>query len=433
MNQGNQMINDDNLFEDDELFEEEDYQDSTLVDGGNHDWQMLIVDDEEEVHRVTQFVLKKYRYKDRKLKFINAYSGEEAKQILQEHPNVAVILLDVVMEEPDSGLKLVGYIREQIKNPFVQIILRTGQPGYAPEEEVIVKYEINDYKNKTELTDRKLFTVVTTSLRSYSHIMTIEAYRKHLEEKVLERTRELHEKNQKLVELNQEKDEFLGIAAHDLKNPLSAIQGYAQLIRDLFDTLGREEITQLAQDIEQASHRMFSLIRNLLDVNAIESGEMNLDPMKINLNEVSETVVRDYEKRAERKNIAIHLSIPNTKQMIYADPNAITGVFDNLISNAIKYSPKGKNVYVRVIDQQEIVRCEIQDEGPGLGQGDQQKLFKKFSRLTPKPTGKEHSTGLGLYIVKKLVDIMKGVVWCETNLGEGATFIIEFSKVNKSK
>ena len=111
------------------------------------------------------------------------------------------------------------------------------------------------------------------------------------------------------------------------------------------------------------------------------------------------------------------------------DPNITRQVLDNLISNAIKYSPPGKPVSVRLLQTESAVRCEIQDEGPGLSDTDQQKLFGKFARLTAQPTGGEHSTGLGLFIVKKLVTAMNGKVWCESELGKGATFVVEFGTV----
>ena len=101
-------------------------------------------------------------------------------------------------------------------------------------------------------------------------------------------------------------------------------------------------------------------------------------------------------------------------------------VLENLVSNAVKYSPPGKNIFVRLQHSAEAVRCEVQDEGPGLSPEDQKKLFGKFARLSAKPTGGEHSTGLGLSIVKKMVEAMNGKVWCESELGKGATFIVEF-------
>ncbi|MDH4316875.1 MAG: DUF3369 domain-containing protein [Desulfobulbaceae bacterium] len=143
-------------------------------------WKVLIVDDEEEVHSITTLVLKNFTYDGKGLHFLHAYSGEEAKDVITKHPDTAVILLDVVMESNNSGLEFVEYVRKVINNPFVRIILRTGQPGQAPEERVIVEYDINDYKEKTELSSQKLFTVMVSSLRTYRDILVIEANRQGL-------------------------------------------------------------------------------------------------------------------------------------------------------------------------------------------------------------------------------------------------------------
>ena len=136
-------------------------------------WKVLVVDDEEEVHRVTNMVLNSVCFDQRPVTLLHAYSAEECKVLLRTHTDIALILLDVVMETDDAGLKLVKYIRSELKNIEVRIVLRTGQPGQAPEEKVIVEYDINDYKAKTELTSSKLFTTVITSLRSYRDIQTI--------------------------------------------------------------------------------------------------------------------------------------------------------------------------------------------------------------------------------------------------------------------
>ena len=108
------------------------------------------------------------------------------------------------------------------------------------------------------------------------------------------------------------------------------------------------------------------------------------------------------------------------------DPSVTVQVIENLVSNAVKYSPPGKNIFVRLLQPAEAIRCEVQDEGPGLSAEDQKKLFGKFARLSAKPTGGEHSTGLGLSIVKKMVEAMNGRVWCESELGKGATFVVQF-------
>lgn len=184
-------------------------------------WKILIVDDDAEVHNVTRLALKNFTFEGKALKFINAYSGQEAKELIQAHPDVAMILLDVVMEKDNSGLEVVSYIRSSLKNDFVRIILRTGQPGKCPENLVILTYDINDYKTKTELTKPKILTAVVTALRTYSAITRLDSskaemerlaqenaqlyqetkyYSQILEAKVAERTQELKAKEARLAE-----------------------------------------------------------------------------------------------------------------------------------------------------------------------------------------------------------------------------------------
>jgi response regulator RpfG family c-di-GMP phosphodiesterase len=143
-------------------------------------YKLLIVDDEQEVHTLTRLVLKNYEFEGRGLKLLSAYSGVGARQVLRDNPDVAVILLDVVMETEDSGLQLIRHIREELQDRKVRIILRTGQPGQAPELEVVAQYDINDYKAKTELTSQKLYTAVTSALRSWRDIQTIDRSRRGL-------------------------------------------------------------------------------------------------------------------------------------------------------------------------------------------------------------------------------------------------------------
>jgi diguanylate cyclase (GGDEF)-like protein len=175
-------------------------------------WKILVVDDEQQVHEVTRLALKNFKFEDKPLEIISAYSGHEAQRILDRHPDTAVLLLDVVMETNYAGLDLVKYIRENLHNLFVRIILRTGQPGEVPEISIIKGYDINDYKTKTELTQQKLFSALVTAIRSYRDIVTIEDARheiavlneklqdfnRTLEETVRIRTQELEAKNREL-------------------------------------------------------------------------------------------------------------------------------------------------------------------------------------------------------------------------------------------
>ncbi len=159
--------------------------DDALIDTDNSinedPWKVLIVDDDGEVHTITRLVLSDFEFAGRGLMFLSAYNSHEAIEQLREHPDTALVFLDVVMEEDDSGLKVVQAIRESLNNHFVRIILRTGQPGQAPERYVIDHYDINDYKEKTELTSNKLYTTTMASLRSYRDLMKIDNNRKGLE------------------------------------------------------------------------------------------------------------------------------------------------------------------------------------------------------------------------------------------------------------
>src|SRR5947208_11636666 len=144
-------------------------------------WKVAVIDDEPAVHDGTRFALSDYRLNGQGLEILSAYSAAEGRELMRRHPDIAVVLLDVVMETDDAGLELVDFIRSQLKNEAVRIILRTGQPGQAPERRVIVDYDINDYKAKTELTADKLFTSLTASLRGYQQLQRMVETRRGLE------------------------------------------------------------------------------------------------------------------------------------------------------------------------------------------------------------------------------------------------------------
>lgn len=163
------------------LFIEEDGGESPPSHLLNETWKVLIVDDEEEVHQVTRLALKALVFEQRAVEFLSAYSAREGKALLENHPDIAVVLLDVVMEAENAGLQLVRHIRRQMGNSLVRIILRAGQPGQAPEYEVLTEYDINDYREKTELTAPKLYTTLITALRSYRDLLIIDTHRRGLQ------------------------------------------------------------------------------------------------------------------------------------------------------------------------------------------------------------------------------------------------------------
>jgi two-component system sensor histidine kinase/response regulator len=245
---------------------------------------------------------------------------------------------------------------------------------------------------------------------------------------------ELKLARERLREMNEEKNEFMGIVAHDLRNPLSAIKGYAELIGEDAEAvrpapaaeleLARNGLKETAGRIQNAAERMVEMVQNLLDTNRIERGEMKVNLRPTDLCLVLATVVETQRARATAKQQSLHLQSESAPVTVTVDPNVMVQVLENLISNAVKYSPPGKNIYVRLKSELGVARCEVQDEGPGLSAEDQKKLFGKFARLSAKPTGGEHSTGLGLSIVKKMVEAIYGKVWCDSEPGKGATFIV---------
>ncbi|MFT5365883.1 MAG: adenylate cyclase [Candidatus Latescibacterota bacterium] len=168
--------------EDDVLFAaEEDEEPEPLSQGF---WKVMIVDDDEEVHNVTRLALGDFSFDGKTLEFISVFSDKEARQAIVEHPDTAAILLDVVMEADDSGLQFVKYLRHELQNRMIRIILRTGQPGMAPEARVISDYDINDYRTKTELTSQKMFNTMIVALRSFRDLMQIEAHKDELQKLV---------------------------------------------------------------------------------------------------------------------------------------------------------------------------------------------------------------------------------------------------------
>ena len=167
-------------------------QPAVLGESLDRPWKVLIIDDEQDVHSVTQMALRNVMFRGRGLQMLSAYSAASGFELLQQHPDTAIVLLDVEMETDDAGLQLVQRIRNELDNALVRIVLRTGQPGQAPEQKVIVDYDINDYKAKTELTTQKLFTTVIASLRTYESLLTIEMSRQGLG-KILEGAANLYQ------------------------------------------------------------------------------------------------------------------------------------------------------------------------------------------------------------------------------------------------
>lgn len=261
---------------------------------------------------------------------------------------------------------------------------------------------------------------------------------------------ELQEKNLLLEGLNREKNEFLGVAAHDLKNPLQTIIMNTSMIRRYAERMSEEQQHELLDRIEETSRRMHDIIEKLLDANAIESGKIQLRTESVRLVREVGSLVQDYEPKAVAKNITLHFEAQSEDICALADKHRLMQVVENLLSNAIKFSPYGKNIYVKITSDEtqmvsnndtesdspkqiSMICLAVQDEGPGLSDDDKEKLFGKFARLSARPTGGEHSTGLGLSIVKKLIEAMHGEIWCHSELGKGATFAFRLPSADDTK
>ncbi len=227
--------------------------------------------------------------------------------------------------------------------------------------------------------------------------------------------------NKGLIKSNREKNEFLNIAAHDLKNPLSIITGFADLISS-GDDLSKKETRDFSGEISKSANRMLDIVTNLLDIRSIEDGKINLKREPCAVTDCISRVHRDFEVIAARKNIRLRVSHRDLEATANGDFGAIAQILDNLVSNAIKYSPPGSHVTIQTMAMNEVIGINIIDEGPGLSEEDQTHLFKKFRRLTPQPTGDETSNGLGLWIVDRIASSMGGKVLCKSILNHGSTF-----------
>jgi len=519
---------------------------------GRSAWKVLVVDDEPDVHAITRLSLKNFSFADRGIEFSDAMSGKEAESILKNTPDIAVAMIDVVMETEDAGLRLVKFIREELRNTAIRLIIRTGQPGAAPERYVIDHYDIDDYKDKTELIAQKLYTTMRSAVKAYRDISTIARNRQGLEkilyaapelyriqpirdffegvltqmigccnlgknnlistingflaiseggskvviqagtgrfadparkneadkivgayfsgEKVLPENSllvplKIHEEVRGFIymedarltrkedlhlihimanqcasalenlnlyhnleaanKLNEKKNQFLGMAAHDLRNPLSGIKMVTDmLMMSAKDRLQPDELELLSM-AESLIKTATRLVSDLLDIAKIEAGKLELDIMPTNISGVIRESLEMNHFLAESKQIALIFEADETFPDMMIDPGKIQQVLTNLISNAVKYSYPGTTVNVRLSKADENkVMISVTDEGQGIPEDEITKMFQPFSRTSVQSTGGEESTGLGLVICKKIVEAHGGVIRVETKVGMGSTFYV---------
>jgi signal transduction histidine kinase len=258
------------------------------------------------------------------------------------------------------------------------------------------------------------------------------SYQKELEQEVKERTRELEDQKlilekqkKKLEEINQEKSHIIGMVAHDLRNPLTSALSMAHLLHDDAKEKYKEQ-AEYVQVVVHSLERMNLMIEKILDIRAIDSQKLNLDPEKFDMASETDTIINLFVDKAKNKSIIIHKELnPVT---ITLDKNYFFQIVENLVSNAIKFSPYGKNVFVKTYALNGKACIEIKDEGPGFNSQDKKNIYSKFQQLSAKPTGGESTTGLGLSIVKKFVDAMDGELKLKSEENKGSCFTIEFER-----
>lgn len=234
----------------------------------------------------------------------------------------------------------------------------------------------------------------------------------------LEKT--LRKNQEEMAEINEVKNKFIGIVAHDLRNPVISIRGFSELLLKNESNLDDEQ-TEFLTIIHSTSRNMLALINDLLDISRMESGRLEITQKPGSLKDLALERIRLHELQVKQKHIQIHTDL-NEIENISFDPHRITQAIDNLVSNAVKFSPTGTNIYVNLYQTETHVIFSIKDEGPGIPRDEQNLLFSEFHRLSIRPTAGETSTGLGLAITKKIMEAHGGRVEFESKEGEGSIF-----------
>lgn len=235
----------------------------------------------------------------------------------------------------------------------------------------------------------------------------------------------LRSAHNQLKQLVEDKDELLGILAHDLNNHLVGIQISADVLRQRMAKEGNKEHAKLCGNIWDSTGQMLAFLKEFL-ANSAADHALVLQAEAVNLSDAVTEAVENYREAASRKELVIEASLPAEAAIVRVDRRALSQVLDNLLSNAVKFSPPGKRIEVAVRITGNSIEWVITDHGPGFTSEDQKRMFRRYGRLSARPTANEPSTGLGLSIVKKLVRETNGELICESAPGHGATFIVRW-------
>ena len=366
--------------------------------------KILIVDDEPQVHQMTKLALKSFLFEGAPVRFISAYSAAEAKKILAQENDIALIFLDVIMENDNAGFEVVEYIRNELDNDIVRIILRTGHPGEIPEIEAIEKYDINDYKEKTELTRSKLYTVTRTGLKTYKDLKTLKLSGIALKDSL-----------RRLRQIDNVKETMLTILAHETRTPINWIMAPASLL----------ELSKNIDDAERESiHMMIQGCEELLSLSERTTflcdlmNKTNIEKRPGFLKNSLERSIKKYSEKTLEKKLDVKLALEDDLE-IGADWNMIDKALEGILDNAIQLTPPGGTINIRSYVEKEMVYCSISDQGKGIDPEWLEKVFEVFVVVDPMEHHK--GNGLSLPITREILRLHGGEIKIENNEGPGST------------
>ncbi|MBN2681917.1 MAG: HAMP domain-containing histidine kinase [Bacteroidales bacterium] len=305
----------------------------------------------------------------------------------------------------NAELDLETFLKNEVSNALINVNTLSNIPetfyftSFKISEGILLIGELN---NKETETMRKTMLSLNNELNNLN--------------------RELQKSNIQLDQANKLKSQFLGMAAHDLRNPISSILGYSEFVLESEDYEISDKLRRIIDVIRNSSEFMLNLLEELLDVSKIESGKLQLNIEKVQLDSFLKNIVEINSIVASKKNIAIVLDIPQSLPKISIDPIKIEQVLNNLLSNAIKYSNINTTITVTAFQSDDFVIVSVQDQGLGIPENELPKLFLPFSVLSVRGTAGEKSTGLGLSIVKRIISGHSGEIWVESKVGKGSNF-----------
>lgn len=327
----------------------------------------------------------------------------------------------------DTELNWLGYTREElIGQHFKKIICPTSRDVFDQHFPNFKKTgSIKNFEFELRRKDGSCFPVMLNATAIFDENQNFVMTRSTIVDITLKKQleKELKEKNEQLYSLNQEKNKFIGIASHDLQNPITNLRLLAAKFRKTAEHLTEKQLAWV-EEIESTALGMSSLIKDILNVNKIELEANTPVFIPIDIINILQNVFKRFEHLADRKHLRLNFESDQSSYNILSDAEYITEIFENLISNAIKFSPIGKTVSLKVNKKEDFIEISVKDEGLGIKPEELHLLFGKFQKLSTRPTAGETSTGLGLSIVKEYVEVLGGCVTCQSEYGSGANFIV---------